>query len=60
MILLYSLSKKGKGTLRVKGFDELSSPVGPRASLVLSPKGTLNIPDIFKIGGSVCMIVEQF
>ena len=59
MIVLYSLPKKGKGTLRVKGFDELSSPGGPGTSLVLTPKGILNIPDNFKRGGSVYMIIKQ-
>ena len=62
MIVLYSRPKKGKGTLRVKGFDELSSPGGPGTSLVLTPKGILNIPDNFKRGGSVYnmhMIIEQ-
>ena len=58
MIVLYSLPKKGKGTLRVKGFDELSSPGGPGTSLVLTPKGI--IPDNFKRGGSFYNRIKDY
>ena len=51
IILLYSCPKKGKGTLRVNGFDALSSPRGPGKSLMLTPKGS--IPDNFKSGISI-------
>ena len=57
MIVLYSLPKKGKGTLRVKSFDELSSPSGPGISLALTPKGI--IPDNFKRGGSVYIMILE-
>ena len=39
MIFLYDFPRKVKGTLRVIGFDALSSPVGPKTSLALTPNG---------------------